>query len=91
MTMKVIAKVAIEKLRNIEDRGNQTGTYEVWEQNKIKRRKAVKIWKEHCFWGFMSNVDSTKDAFFRLLIKKGPTEELLFPERSDELCSQISY
>lgn len=39
----------------------------------------------------MSNVDSTKDAFFQLLIKKGPTEELLLPEKSDTLCSQIPY
>lgn len=91
--MKVIfqSKVAIEKLRNIENRGNQTGTYEVWEENKIKRRKAVKIWKEHCFWDLISNVDSTKDAFFQLLIKKGPTEELFFPEKSDALYSYISY
>lgn len=37
----------------------------------------------------MSNVDSTKNAFFQLLIKKDPTEELLFPEKSDMLCSQI--
>ena len=39
----------------------------------------------------MSDVDSTKDTFFQLLIKRGPTEKLLFTGKSDALCSQISY
>lgn len=39
----------------------------------------------------MSNIDSTKDAFFQLLIKKGRTEELFFPEKSDALYSYMSY
>lgn len=60
-------------------------------ENKTKSKggRRLKTKKNAVFETSCQMLILQKMLFFQLLIKKGPTGDLLFPEKSDALCSQI--
>lgn len=83
---------AVEQRRNIENRGNQTGTYKYESKTKSEGGKRLKSKKNTVSEASCHRLFLQKMLFiFQLPIKKGPAEVLLFPEKSDASCSQIPY